>query len=152
MLLVLLLVLLGSCSAPPAGRGDYQLYFTSTAVQGPALLSEPYEGQETPGAAELLAALLDGPTQEGHASPFPPGVTLREWRLEEGVLTVNLSEQYGGLTDISLTLADYCIVLTLGQLEGVEAVEITVADRTVGYRSHPLLRPDEVEFPVSRGG
>ena len=48
-----------------------------------------------------------------------------------GVFLVNLSEQYGALADISLSLADYSIVLTLSQVEGVEAVEITAGGRRV---------------------
>ena len=54
-----------------------------------------------------------------------------------------MSEQYGGLTDISLTLADYCIVLTLSQVDGVETVEIISAGYTVSYRSHQQLSGEE---------
>ena len=53
------------------------------------------------------------------------------------MLLVDLSEQYGALADVSLTLADYSIVLTLSQLEGVEGVEITAGGHRVSYRSHP---------------
>lgn len=141
-----LLLALASCAAPAGEEGVYQLYFASVAAHGPALLSEPYLGPEDPGPEDLMTALLSGPTMDGVFSPFPGGVTLRSWTLSDGALTVNLSEQYGGLTDVSLTLADYCIVLTLGQLEGVEAVEITVAGQSIPYRSHQLLRPDEVEL------
>ena len=62
------------------------------------------------------------------------------WELRaDGVLSLDLSEHYSGLSDVSLTLADYCIVLTLGQLESVEQVEITVAGRPLSYRSHQVL-------------
>ena len=70
-------------------------------------------------------------------------MSLRSWGLEEGVLVLNLSEQYGGLTDISLTVADYCIVLTMSQLDGVEAVEINVAGQPVSYRNHQILTREE---------
>ena len=59
------------------------------------------------------------------------------------MLRITLSEQYGALTDISLTLADYCIVLTLSQLEEVEGVEIRSGGHSAGYRSHQTLRADE---------
>jgi hypothetical protein len=55
-----------------------------------------------------------------------------------------LSEQYSDLTDISLTLADYCIVLTLTQLEGVESVEIVSTSYSASYRSHQILTAEEV--------
>ena len=111
--------------------------------------------------AALLAALVllaacggredreeqDFATQEGLTSPFPRGVSLLSWDWDEeepGVLRITLSEQYGALTDISLTLADYCIVLTLSQLEEVEGVEIRSGGHSAGYRSHQTLRADEV--------
>ena len=137
-----LLLLLGSCSTA-AEKGGYQLYFASGLEDGSAILSEPYQGEADPGPRELMEALLSGPTEEELNSPFPSGVSLRSWGLEEGVLVLNLSEQYGGLTDISLTVADYCIVLTMSQLDGVEAVEINVAGQPVSYRNHQILTREE---------
>lgn len=146
-LLLVLLLLPTACG----GREEEQpegpvLWFCSGAEQdhGPALAAQPYEGELDPAA--LLAALLAGPTQEGLASPFPRGVTLQQCDWDEdrpGVLLVDLSEQYGALADVSLSLADYSIVLTLSQVEGVESVEITAGGRSVSYRSHQLLSPQE---------
>ena len=111
---------------------------------GPALAAQPYEGEAQPEA--LLAALLAGPAQEDLISPFPRGVSLIrcQWDEEQpGVLLVSLSEQYGALADISLTLADYCVVLTLSQLEEVEQVEITAQGHWASYRSHQRLSSEE---------
>ena len=146
-----LLLLLGSCSTA-AEKGGYQLYFASGLEDGSAILSEPYQGEADPGPRELMEALLSGPTEEELNSPFPSGVSLRSWGLEEGVLVLNLSEQYGGLTDISLTVADYCIVLTMSQLDGVEAVEINVAGQPVSYRNHQILTREEAVLSQPRQG
>ena len=54
-----------------------------------------------------------------------------------------MSERYGELTDISLTLADYAIVLTLTQLESVESVEIISGGYAASYRSHQVLTAAE---------
>ena len=59
------------------------------------------------------------------------------------MLLVDLSEQYGALADISLSLADYAIALTLSQADGVEGVEITARGHSVSYRSHQLLSAQE---------
>jgi hypothetical protein len=59
------------------------------------------------------------------------------------VLLVGFSEQYGALADVSLTLADYCVVLTLTQVEGVDTVEISTQGYQASYRSHQLLDPQE---------
>ena len=69
---------------------------------------------------------------------------LQSWELEDGLLTLNFSEQYGGLADISLTLADYCLVLTLSQVEGVDTVQIQSAGHTYHSRSHQTMKADEV--------
>lgn len=151
---LLALLMLCACAqrAEEKERGEYVLYFLSGALasgesgHGPALDWENYPCEGTPEPEDLLKALLAGPSLEELASPFPRGVTLRQCAWDEerpGVLTVSLSEQYGALTDISLTLADYCIVLTLSQLEEVEGVEIRAGGYSSDYRSHQLLKAEE---------
>ena len=143
------LVLLAACGGrEDREEQDFVLYYLleGEPVHGSALDWEPYPGKADPGPEELLTALLAGPAQEGLVSPFPRGVSLLSWDWDEeepGVPRITLSEQYGALTDISLTLADYCIVLTLSQLEEVEGVEIRSGGHSAGYRSHQTLRADE---------
>ena len=143
------LLLLAACGGrEDREEQDFVLYYLleGEPVHGSALDWEPYPGEADPGPEELLTALLAGPAQEGLVSPFPRGVSLLSWDWDEeepGVLRITLSEQYGALTDISLTLADYCIVLTLSQLEEVEGVEIRSGGHSAGYRSHQTLRADE---------
>ena len=132
-----------------------KLYFledTSLGLhQGSALAAEPYlamssSPNSSTGPLLLMKALLAGPTQKGLRSPFPKGVTLENWRWDPddpGCLQIRLSEQYSGLTDISLTLADYCIVLTLSQIPGLQSVEITSSGYTSGYRDPRALRENE---------
>ena len=143
------LLLLAACGGrEDREEQDFVLYYLleGEPVHGSALDWEPYPGEADPGPEELLTALLAGPAQEGLVSPFPRGVSLLSWDWDEeepGVLRITLSEQYGALTDISLTLADYCIVLTLSPLEEVEGVEIRSGGHSAGYRSHQTLRADE---------
>ena len=94
---------------------------------------------------ELLDALLDGPPLDsGLRSPFPAGTRLLGWQLDQdGLLWVDLSESYGSLTGIGLTLADYCLTFTLCQLEEVERVSITVSGRTISYRYRQELDPSQ---------
>lgn len=149
--LLLLCAACGRQAGEEPGEG-YVLYFTAAAdgeiCHGPAIAAQPWEPKEgesvDPGV--LLQALLSGPAEEGLTDPFPKGLSVRTWERDPeqpGHVRVSLSEQYSGLTDISLTLADYCIVLTLTQLEDVESVEIISAGHTVNYRSHQLLLPEE---------
>ena len=144
--LVLLALLLSACGVQQSTEpeGPVLWFCTGGEDHGPALTAQPYEGEVQPEA--LLSALLAGPTREGLVSPFPRGVTLRRCAWDEerpGVLLVDLSEQYGALADISLSLADYSIVLTLSQAEEVESVEITAGGRRVSYRSHQTMSEQE---------
>lgn len=155
-LLVLLVVWAVRVQGQSRAEEGPVLYFTVSEEmsRGPALAAEPYKGPTTeltglPSPRLFMNALLDGPTEEGLTSPFPKGLSLESWRLDpedQSHLQMRLSEQYNGLTDISLTLADYCIVLTMSQIPGVETVEIQSGSYSASYRSHQLLRADEVEL------
>lgn len=131
VLLLVLLLTLSGCKTS-SKNGGYQLYFRvdpETATHGAAIAGQNYPGREEPGVEELFTALMAGPTQNGLVSPFPQGVTLLSWELSDGLLTLNLSEQYGGLADVSLALADYC----LGPHHE--------PDRRGGFGADPVRRP-----------
>ena len=140
-------LLLSGCGGGQRDDGVLLYFRTDPAdqsqVHGPAVRSQPYTGPAGPGVEELVDALLAGPTQPGLVSPFPQGLSLQSWELADGLLTLNFSEQYGGLADISLTLADYCLVLTLSQVEGVDTVQIQSAGHTYHSRSHQTMKPEE---------
>jgi spore germination protein GerM len=138
-------LLLTACAAGPGETdGGYLLYFLSQEDAGAALTAVEYTGAEQPDARQLLTALIAGPDEAELSGPIPQSVSVRSCRLEEGVLYVDLSEEYGGLTGIKLTLADYAITLTLCQLDGVDGVCITAAGEALSYRSHQILTPEEV--------
>ena len=145
VLLLVLLLTLSGCKTS-SKNGGYQLYFRvdpETATHGAAIAGQNYPGREEPGVEELFAALMAGPTQNGLVSPFPQGVTLLSWELSDGLLTLNLSEQYGGLADVSLALADYCLVLTMSQIAGVDSVQIQSDGHTYHSRSHQTMTSQE---------
>lgn len=52
---------------------------------------------------------------------------------------MDFSRQYARLAGIDLTLADYCVTLTLTQLDGVNAVSITSGGRELPYRETQTL-------------
>ena len=146
--LLALLLLCTACTPTPAeepAEGAYILYFVSAENRsdGAALATEsralPPEAEEAQGLLELL---LSGPTGATLRSPFPAGTALRGVWVEEGVAYVDLSEGYGGLSGVDLTLADGCLVLTLCQLEGVDAVYLTVEGRPRPFRDQVFTPGD----------
>lgn len=147
-LLLLLSLLPAGCAGEGTEKGGYGLYFLAApgGGRGAALEAQRWTDGEDPDPGELLSALLSGPQGEELSSPFPRGVTLQSWAWDEkvpGKVLVVLSEQYSGLTDISLTLADYSIVLTLSQLPEVKSVEIQSTGYSANYRAHQTLASEE---------
>lgn len=161
ILLAAVSLLCTGCTAPAAqteepAEGEYGVYFVSSArsvggeswgsADSGALSREFHPLPEGTEPVEgLLALLLAGPEGESLTSPFPGGTTLRAWRLEEGRVTLDLSEAYGGLAGAELTLADGCIVLTLCQLPEVEEVYITVEGRRRPFRDQVYTKLDFIE-------
>ena len=108
--LLALALVLAACSSPPEGEAEHMLWFANDLSDWDhsryeAISPVPYSGELT--VEDLLDALLDGPPPDsGLRSPFPAGTRLLGWQLDQdGLLWVDLSESYGSLTGIGLTLA-----------------------------------------------
>ncbi len=112
-----------------------------------ALGTCPYQGEERsiPG---LLSALLAGPGPDGaELVPLAPaGTRVLSWSLEDRVVSVELSAAYAELVGVDLTLADYCVTLTLAQLDSVDGVRVTVNGGGQSYRDRKALYPEDVLF------
>lgn len=148
--LSLALVLLCAACVPGAARngpaeGEAEVWFLAgeNGTAGAALASEyrplPQSGTEE---EDLLGLLLSGPETPNLSSPFPRGTALKSLRMEEDLALVDLSEAYGGLSGVDLTLADGCIVLTLCQLPEVERVYLTVEGSPRPFRDQVLSPGD----------
>lgn len=147
-ILVLILALLSGCAEQQKQTEGYSLYFTRSSLTsyGSAIAAQ-YWGTEGE-AAVLMEALLSGPTQEGLTSPFPKGLSVRSMELDErgSMIRLTLSDHYSGLTDMAQTLADACIVMTLCQLPGVEAVEISTDGFWASRPASRTLRPEQMDL------
>ena len=149
--LVLLLSLLCACAAQHAQEMDengYELYFLSdpnSAGGGDAIRAQEKRlvldgAMETKDCVRaLLEALLAGPDEPSLSSPIPEGTALKSLKVSGRRAQIDLSAQYARLTGIDLSLADYCITLTLTQLPDVARVRITVAGRELDYRSRQVF-------------
>ena len=147
--MALLLLLAAGCAPPVEEEPGLKLWFPADMEQwgrsAAALETVPYSGPET--VPDLMQALLDGPPAESELNPaIPEGTLLWKWEQRGEILHLDLSRPYGTLSGLELTMADYCIVLTMTQLEGVEGVCITVNGTPVRHRDSQILCPDEVVF------
>ena len=127
------------------GPGEAAVWFVAdeNGREGAALAPEfrtlPQEGTE---GEALMGLLLAGPEELGLSAPFPRGTALKSLRLDGDLALVDLSEAYGGLSGVDLTLADGCIVLTLCQLPEVERVYLTVEGSPRPFRDQVLSPGD----------
>lgn len=152
-------VLLSGCvyathQAQTADADSYTLYYMASnleaAAGGDAIGSETVvlkdiQGLDTTAAAEKLTeALLAGPQSETLKSPFPAGTQLISTALLDGHATVNLSYPYSTLSGVSLTIADYCITLTLTQLSDISSVSVTVRGQELAYRDKQYFADTDV--------
>ena len=90
-------------------------------------------------AQRLLEQLLADAPDTGVRAPMPGGTTLLSLSVLGNWARVDFSRQYARLAGIDLTLADYCVTLTLTQLDGVNAVSITSGGRELPYRETQTL-------------
>ena len=140
----LLMTALCSCSAYGSEEEvPLQLWFVSGTGGTLSLETEDYTGEESLPA--VLDALLNGPVSDRELrSLIPEGTRVLAWRLDGDLAWVDLSGEYGALTGLDLTLADYSIVLALTQLEQVQRVRITVEGKDHRYRNKQVLSRDDV--------
>ncbi|MCD7948278.1 MAG: GerMN domain-containing protein [Oscillospiraceae bacterium] len=146
-----LTLLLPACTQQKANSEETaQIYFavsepgaggTAVGAEGHVLTADELEKP----VDALLSLLLAGPAEESElVSPFPAGVTVRSWQLEEGQLTVDLSGQYGGLSGVDLTIANSCIALTLCQLDEIASVGVTVEGDALAFRQIQQMSPSDL--------
>lgn len=142
-------LLLWSCTPQTGEEPSVLLWFAGNTAEWSsdtrAVDSIPYGGQELT-VDGLMTALLAGPPQDSHLhSPFPAGTCVQDWQLDQsGLLRLDLSGEYAVLAGLELTVADYCIALTLSQLPGVECVSITADGRQISRRYRQELSGGQV--------
>jgi len=159
LLLCLSVLPLSGCAyaAQTAAQQDcYDLYFTVRSLDanggGDAVAAEHStvsrdDDRDTATLAEaLLAQLLAGPADAKLQLPFPSATQLLSLQMKDDRATVDLTSPYATLSGVSLTLADYCITLTLTQLPGIHTVSVTVRGQELAYRDAQSFSADDVLF------
>ena len=86
----------------------------------------PIVGEDDPVAFCLEQLFLQPPEEEGLLSAFPPGAHVVSYEIDEGLLTLNLSDEFGKLSGTSKTLAAACLTMTLYALPEVGGVRLLV--------------------------
>lgn len=134
------------CSSIDHTEGEaIQFYYCVSSDKhfGPAIEAET-DYLENPSVSNVMSRLLEGPWDPNLSAIIPEGTFLQDWTLERGELKLDFSEAFGRLTGISLTRGEYCIVLTMTQLEGVDTVSITVDGQDLPGSGTRTMSADDV--------
>jgi len=158
LLCVVLLVLLGISVVPdgPDEAETLSLYFpvkeellsgggdavTTVRIDWREMRSKSAQEQ----AEAALHLLLEGYQDSAFGRVLPGSARLLSCQVSGSTATVDFSAAYGQLSGIDLTIADYCIALSLVQIPGIYTVRITVNGRELAYRDKNYFRADDVLF------
>ena len=141
-----LLCLCCGCAMQTVGEDQencFRLYYAADLTETPggdAIASVNVDWETLPKedrqaqALAIMELLMGGCDEEKFTSPIPAGTKLQSCELNGSVASVDFSSLYGQLSGIQLTIADYCITLSLTQLSGIHAVRITVNGQELSYR------------------
>ena len=151
-----LALLLTACALPRETDGEesgYLLYFLAETdkARGGDLIRGSYEMLDLAEnasleerAAAVVERLIAGPEDGGLRSPLPAGVALQSLTIQDRRATVDLSGGFAQLGGVELTLADYCLTLSLTALGGISAVAVTAQGREVGQQPKQIFYERDV--------
>lgn len=127
LLAALLLLSLAACTAQEENVEGLALYGLTAAEErlgGDVITATivPWESLPDERAAQAEAVMAQLLRSEN--SPLPAGTVLRSVELSGSTAYVDLGGAYAYLSGVDLSIADYCIALSLTQLTGVYAVRI----------------------------
>lgn len=154
--LLALALLLTACTIRQENVGEedgYLLYFLAEAneARGGDLIRSNYEKLDLAEDASLeeqatavVERLIAGSETGDLRSPLPRGITLLSLTIQDRRVTVDLSSGFAQLSGVELTLADYCLTLSLTALEGISAVAVTAQGREVGQQPKQIFYERDV--------
>lgn len=143
LLLMALTVSLAGCALPGflrrteenAEDNSFLVYRIASepGQSGELIRSEAQTGLAADGVElDAAVALFSSPVrEEGLTCALPDGVAVTGWSFENGVVTLTLSESFLELSGMERSTAAFCAVLTLCQLDGVEAVTVFAGEEAV---------------------
>lgn len=152
----LTLLVLAACAAPapPEAQGEgTPIYYLAAEEdsRGGDRIRACYEtlglGEDATvrdEAAAVVGRLLEGPADRGLESPLPTGVELLSLEVRDRTAYVDLSGGFNQLAGVELSMADYCLTLSLTALDGIGAVRITAQGRPVGQQPKQVFYERDV--------
>ena len=154
LLLLAMLLSLPACAgkAESLGREKVHLFYPARledtrggdAIRGVKVKIPGWADMSTQERAQqVLVRLLSGGGSAAEALA-PDGTRLNDCVVLGGTAQVDFSEPYGELSGMALTIADYCVTLSLTQIPGIYSVRITVEGEELAHRDAQVFRPSDM--------
>mgnify|MGYP003304105486 CR=1 FL=1 len=132
--MLLLMTACGQADIPSANTVKFYYihnelqYGTESGVITPAVINGQYDEDDY---QLLLEKYLNGPTDYESISPFPAGITLKDFQIVGEKALLVLSPHMGTLSGSSMTVALACLTRTVIEMTGVEAVQISIENQQI---------------------
>ena len=112
-------------------EGEYQIYYLNKSKT--ALQSKVIEYKDSEDVVDIATECMEYMCDAMSKEIVDGSVVLdvQDYRISNGILTVDLDEEYYDIDSTSEILVRACMVLTLTQIKGVEYVGITVEGQTI---------------------
>lgn len=145
---LILILCLAGCSWLRNDFEDTMIFYYRRAeysyhAQEPVIVGER---REVTGHREntdyLVSMYLMGPLNKELSSPFPAGTRMVQTHLEEGKLSIELTDTGSALTDIRFSLACACLSKTFMELENVSSVTVISGSHSLTTTAEDLLLTD----------
>lgn len=120
-------LLLSGCGQWQKSQKESAYHLYCLDKTGTTLVQEPYEPKEGTGQKlikELVDALQEKPAKDGNQALLSNGISIKTYTLENGLLTLNLSGEYGELARPQEVLVRAGLVRTFVQVPEVERVTL----------------------------
>lgn len=144
-----------SAGTSASGADSVSVWRVYTGAQAGELLREetqPLSGGSQADIEDVLQLFLRRARGSDLRCALPDGVELIGWTSDSGLVTLELSEEFLELSAMERTTAVFAAVLTLCQLDEVDAVSITVGGETLFHAldAEDALLQDTEADPYTR--
>ena len=122
-------LLLSGCGQWQKSQKESAYHLYCLDKTGTTLVQEPYEpkeGTDQKLIKELVDALQEKPARDGNQALLSNGISIKTYTLENGLLTLNLSGEYGELARPQEVLVRAGLVRTFVQVPEVERVTFLI--------------------------
>ena len=122
-------LLLSGCGQWQKSQKESAYHMYRLDKTGTTLVQEPYEpkeGTDQKLIKELVDALQEKPAKDGNQALLSNGISIKTYTLENGLLTLNLSGEYGELARPQEVLVRAGLVRTFVQVPEVERVTLLI--------------------------